>query len=83
MLRQGLDIARRKGLARVLLNINAQNGASIHVCEKPGGVLMDTIIDHSQTEGDYEMRRYVVELQVTDQAKRRQNARFCRPFHFK
>ena len=62
LLRQGLSIAREKGLSRVLLNINAANAASLHVCEKLGGVLMDTITGHSSAEGDYPMRRYWIAL---------------------
>jgi predicted acetyltransferase len=62
LLRRGLDFARRQGMTRVLLNISADNAVSIHVCEKLGGVLMDTIRAHSAAEGDHLMRRYFIGL---------------------
>ena len=58
ILKQGLEIARARGMDKVLLNINSNNKASIHVCEKMGGMLMDTISVYNPDEGEHFMRRY-------------------------
>ena len=58
ILRLGLEIAREKGMEKVLLNINENNHASIRLCEKFGGVLEDRI----KTEGNETLRRYWIKL---------------------
>jgi len=62
ILRQGLVIARGYGLEKVLLNINADNSASIRVCEKNGGVLWDELMLESKTEAKRLVRRYWIVL---------------------
>jgi predicted acetyltransferase len=63
LLRRGLALAREKhGLNRVLLCINEENAVSIHVCEKLGGVLMDTIPAENSAEGPHLRRRYWIDL---------------------
>lgn len=62
ILRQGLDIARRLGVEKVLLNINDDNIASIRVCEINGGVLMDKVMLESEEEGRHLVRRYWITL---------------------
>jgi len=62
ILKQGLDIAKKKGLDRVLLNINELNEQSIYVTEKLGGKLMDTIQTYNKVEGNHLMRRYWIDL---------------------
>ena len=62
ILRQGLDIARLRGMDRVLMTINQENGASIHVCERLGGVLMDAIPAWNEAEGHHILRRYWINL---------------------
>ena len=57
ILRLGLEIAREKGMEKVLLNINENNVASIKVCEKAGGKLQDTININGEKN-----RRYWIEL---------------------
>ena len=57
ILRLGLEIAREKGMEKVLLNINENNVASIRVCEKAGGKLQDTININGEKN-----RRYWIEL---------------------
>ena len=57
ILRLGLEIAREKGMKKVLLNINENNVASIKVCEKAGGKLQDTININGEKN-----RRYWIEL---------------------
>lgn len=64
ILRQGLLIAKERGMSRVLLNINKENTASAHVCEKLGGTLMDTIHACNDAEGHYLMRRYWIDLSI-------------------
>lgn len=58
ILRQGLNIAREKGMKKVLLNINSENRVSRHVCEKPGGRLMDEIPSCTAAEGAHMLCRY-------------------------
>ena len=62
ILRQGLDIAREKGMDRVLLTINEENTASIRLCEKLGGVLWDTVEAYNSAEGHHLLRRYWITL---------------------
>lgn len=62
ILRQGLVIARERGMGRVLLNINEENTVSAHVCEKLGGRLMDTVQAYNAAEGHHRMRRYWIYL---------------------
>jgi predicted acetyltransferase len=59
ILRLGLEIAREKGMEKVLLNINENNTASICLCEKFGGVLEDRI----RTKENETLRRYWIKLQ--------------------
>ena len=58
ILRLGLEIAKEKGMEKVLLNINDSNVASIRLCEKSGGVFYDKI----KTEEDEILRRYWINL---------------------
>lgn len=62
ILRRGLDIAREHGMEKVLLTINNENSVSIHVCEKLGGQLMDTIEAFNEVEGQHLLRRYWIML---------------------
>ena len=62
ILRQGLQIAKERGMDKVLLPINEQNAASIHVCEKLGGVLWDRIKTYNEAEGHHIKRRYRITL---------------------
>jgi len=62
LLRLGLQLARERGIARVLLNISDSNAVSAHVCEKLGGRLMDTIRAENPAEGVHWMRRYWIDL---------------------
>lgn len=62
ILRQGLGIARSLGVGRVLLTVNEQNGPSIHIIEKLGGVLADTVDAHTEAEGRRRLRRYWITL---------------------
>ena len=63
ILRLGLAIAREHGMEKVLLNINEKNAASIHLCEKMGGELWDTIERYNEAEGSHLARRYWISLQ--------------------
>ena len=58
ILRQGLEIAKAHGMDRVLILINEENLASIHLCEKLGGILQDTIDAYNDAEGQHLLRRY-------------------------
>lgn len=58
ILKQGLQIAKEHGMEKVMLNINENNLASIHVCDKLGGKLHDTIEANNSAEGRHLMRRY-------------------------
>ena len=62
ILRQGLEIARDLGMEKVLLTINDKNTASIHVCEKLGGKLGDTLEAYNEAEGHHLLRRYWIAL---------------------
>lgn len=62
LLRQGLDIARARGMDKVLMTINDQNSVSAHVCEKLGGKLGDKIPAYNDAEGQHILRRYWIEL---------------------
>ncbi len=62
ILRQGLVIAAKHGMDKVLLTINEKNTASIHVCEKMGGKWGDTIEAYNDAEGYHLLRRYWITL---------------------
>ena len=62
ILRQGLHIAKEHGMNKVLLNINEKNAASVHVCEKLGGKLMDKIQADNDAEGHHILCRYWIAL---------------------
>lgn len=63
ILRQGLEIAKKHEMERVLLTINDKNTASIHVCEKLGGKLGDVIEAENEAEGHHLLRRYWIDLE--------------------
>ena len=58
ILRRGLAISKEHGMEKVLLIINEQNTASIHICEKLGGELWDTMERYNESEGRHLVRRY-------------------------
>lgn len=62
ILRLGLIIAEDHGMQKVLLNVNEDNAASIRICEKLGGKLMDTIDAYNEAEGRHRLRRYWILL---------------------
>ncbi|MBR6953871.1 MAG: GNAT family N-acetyltransferase [Clostridia bacterium] len=62
LLRLGLEKAREHGMERVLYTVSEGNAASIRLCEKAGGELMDVIDAHNGAEGDHRMRRYWIRL---------------------
>ena len=62
IMRQGLDIARSLGMEKVLLTVNEENQSSIHIIEKLGGVLADTINAYNEAEGHHRLRRYWINL---------------------
>lgn len=62
IIRQGLEIAKEHGMEKVLFTINDKNKASIHVCEKFGGKLMDKIEAFNDAEGRHLLRRYWIML---------------------
>ena len=62
ILRLGLELAREHGMDRVLLTINEENTASMHVCEKLGGKLADTIEAFNEAQGHHRLRRYWIEI---------------------
>ena len=62
ILRQGLAIAKEHQMERVLLTIHEENTASMHICEKLGGVWQDTIDAYNDTEGHHRLRRYWITL---------------------
>lgn len=62
ILKQGLEIAKKLGLEKVLLIINDNNIVSSHVCEINGGILMDKIMAESKEEGKRLVRRYWITI---------------------
>ena len=62
ILRKGLEIAKAYKMEKVLLTINDENTASIHICEKFGGMLEDIIEVENNTEGRHKLRRYWIIL---------------------
>ena len=62
ILRQGLAIAKSLGMEKVLLTVNEENKRSIHIIEKLGGVLWDTIDAENEAEGQHRLRRYWITL---------------------
>lgn len=62
ILKQGLVIAKKYGMNKVLLNINDDNTVSAHICEKLGGKLIDKITVNNEYEGNYIIRRYWIYL---------------------
>ena len=62
ILRLGLQLAKQHGMEKVLLTINDENKPSIHVCEKMGGILKDTIKAYNDSEGHHLLRRYWITL---------------------
>ena len=62
ILRLGLALAKEHGMEKVLLTINEQNKASIHVCEKLGGKLQDTVGAYNEAEGHHLLMRYWIVL---------------------
>jgi predicted acetyltransferase len=45
-------------MEKVLLTVNEENAASIHICEKLGGQLQDSIEVFHEAEGKHLLRRY-------------------------
>lgn len=62
ILRQGLEIARARGMEKVLLTIDEENAVSRHVCEKLGGRLADTIEVLNRDGERRKLRRYWIAL---------------------
>ena len=62
ILRLGLEVAKQQVMGRVLLTINHENKASIHVCEALGGIWEDTIEACNDAEGPHLLRRYWITL---------------------
>ena len=62
ILRQGLEIARSLGMEKVLFTVNEENNPSIHVIERLGGILSDTIDACNEAEGQHRLRRYWIAL---------------------
>ena len=62
ILRLGLELAKQHGMDKVLLTINDENKASIHVCEKLGGIWEDTIEAYNDVERQHLLRRYWITL---------------------
>ncbi len=62
ILRLGLELAQQHGMEQVLLTINDKNKASIHVCEKMGGIWQDTIEAYNDAEGQHLLRRYWITI---------------------
>ena len=44
-------------MRKVLLTINDRNIVSIHICEKMGGILQDTIEAYNDAEGHHKVRK--------------------------
>ena len=53
---------KKQGMEKVLLTINAKNAPLIHICEKLGEKLQDTIEAHNEAEGQHLLRRYWITL---------------------
>ncbi len=62
LLQQGLKLAKAHGMEKVLLNIHADNAVSLHICEKLGGVRMDTIRVSDGANESHAMHRYWILL---------------------
>lgn len=62
ILRHGLEIAKSLGMEKVLFTVNEENQPSLHVIEKLGGVLADTIDAYTEAEGHHRLRRYWITL---------------------
>ncbi len=62
ILRLGLQLAKEHEMRKVLLTINDRNIVSIHICEKMGGILQDTIEAYNDAEGHHLLRRYWIIL---------------------
>ena len=62
ILRQGLAIAKSLSMEKALLTVNEENKPSIHIIEKLGGILSDTIDAYNEVEGDHLLRRYWITL---------------------
>ncbi len=62
ILRLGLELAKQHGMEKVLLTINDENKASIHVCEALGGIWKDTIEAYNDAEGQHLLRRYWITI---------------------
>ena len=62
ILLQGLLIARSLGMEKVLFTVNEENGPSIHIIEKLGGALSDTVDAYNDAEGQHRLRRYWITL---------------------
>ena len=59
---QGLAIAKSLSMEKALLTVNEENKPSIHIIEKLGGILSDTIDAYNEVEGDHLLRRYWITL---------------------
>ncbi|MCR5610874.1 MAG: GNAT family N-acetyltransferase [Clostridiales bacterium] len=62
ILKQGLLMARDLGMEKVLFTVNEDNKRSIHVIEKMGAVLEDSIEAYNEAEGVHTLRRYWIKL---------------------
>ena len=62
ILRQGTEIARARGMEKLLFTVNGENVRSIHVVEKLGAVWKDTIDAENEAEGRHRLRRYWLSL---------------------
>ena len=49
-------------MEKALLTVNEENKPSIHIIEKLGGILSDTIDAYNEVEGDHLLRRYWITL---------------------
>jgi len=62
ILRLGLQTAKEHGMEKILFTINEENITSIHLCEKFGGKLENTIKAYNEAEGHHLLRRYWIAL---------------------
>ncbi|MBO4384610.1 MAG: GNAT family N-acetyltransferase [Clostridia bacterium] len=62
ILRQGLLTAKSLGMDKVLLTVNEENLRSIHIIEKSGAELSDSIEAYNDAEGAHILRRYWISL---------------------